>query len=153
EGHVANDFAGWSHFHDIAEKLIHLGKGLLDFMPAMAETKRDGLFAKIGVLPAGDFMVVQSRGARSGAGVEWPVVGANCFPIVGAFVEGMEIQTSIARSVFERRNNGIQIGLACATAHGGNRAVGYVYPRFTRLQYRGRVDSTGVVGMKMNRQI
>ncbi len=86
-----------------------------------------GLFAEIRVLAAGNLMLVETRGAGFWSGVEGEIVAANGFPIVGAFVEQFDIELRIARGVAQRFHDGVEIGLAGAAAHGGDRSVGYVY--------------------------
>ena len=68
--HVADDFAGRRDFDDVAKELVHLGVHFFGFAPAMTETHGGSLLAQVAVLTAGNFMLVQTRRAGLGAGVE-----------------------------------------------------------------------------------
>src|SRR5216684_5977904 len=96
-------------------------------------------------------MLVQTRGAGLWTGVERKIVSANGFPIVGALVDSVDIELCVAWRVAERFDDGIEIGLAGAAAHGGNRAVGDVDSGIGRFQNGGRVDAAGVVRVKVDR--
>ena len=109
-----------------------------------------GLFAKIGVLAAGNFVLIEARGAGFRAGVEGRVVGADGFPVIGALVERFDVELRVARSVAQGVDDGIEIGLAGAAAHGGDGGVGDVYAGVGGFENGGGVEAAGVVGVEMD---
>src|SRR5205814_5108701 len=138
-------------FDDVPEKLVDLGIRAFDFAPTMAEAHRRGLFAQVGELAAGDFVLIQTRGAGLGTGIKRKIIRANRFPIVGALVERVDVELRVARSVTKRRDDGIEIGLAGTAAHGGDGAVGDVDSGIGSFQHGGGVDAAGVMRVKVDR--
>ena len=151
KSHVADDFARWRDFHDVPEEPVHLGVHLFGVAPTMTEAHGGSLLTQVGVLAAGNFMLVQTRRAGLRTGVERKIVSADGFPVVGALVERVDVELRVARSVTERFDDGIEIGLAGASAHGGDGSIGDVDSGIGRFQHGGRVDAAGVVRMKVDR--
>src|SRR5580658_1575539 len=116
----------------------------------MAEAHRRSLFAKIRKLATGNFVLVESRGARLRTGVKRRVVSSNGLPIVGTLVEGFEVELGVARRVFESRDDGVQIRLAGSAAHRGNRGVRDVHARVGGLEDGSSVRAAGIVRVKMD---
>ena len=50
----------------------------------------------------------------------------------------------------QRRDHGIEVGLAGLPAHRCDRAIGHIHARVAGFQDRRRVDPAGVVRMEMN---
>src|SRR6266478_6076833 len=146
--HVTDDFAGRRDFDDVAEKLVYICIHLFDFAPTMAQAHGGSLLTQVGVLAAGNFMLVEARRAGLGTGVKGKIVSSNRFPIVRAFVERVDIELRVARSVAERCDDGIEIGLAGASAHGGDGSVGDVYSGFGGFNTEGGVDPLCSWGLK-----
>src|SRR5207249_9340250 len=138
-------------FDDVAEKLVDLGIHFFDFAPTMAEAHGGGLFAQVGVLAAGNFMLIQARGTGLGTGIKRKIIRANRFPIVGALVKRVDVELRVARSVTKRGDDGIEIGLAGAAAHGGDSDVGDVDSGIGSFQHGGGVDAAGVMRVKVDR--
>jgi hypothetical protein len=116
ERHVADDFAGRRNFNNISEKLVHLSVHFLYFAPSMAQAHGSGLFAKICVLAAGNFVLIEARGTGFRAGIEGQVISTDGLPIVGAFVQRSDVEIRVPRSVPQRLDDRIQIGLAGSAA-------------------------------------
>src|SRR5262249_26857197 len=150
EDHVADDFAGRGNLDNVAKKLIDLGVHSFDLAPAMAEAHGGCLFAEIRVLAAGDFVLIQTRGAGSGSGVEGEIVGPYGFPVVRAFVECFDVELGVAGCVTKGRDDRVEIGLASPTAHGGEGGVGNIDSSISGFENRGGVEAAGVVGMEVN---
>src|SRR5260370_13130092 len=97
-------------------------------------------------------MLVETRGTGLGSGVERKIVSANGFPIVGAFVKRVDIELRVARRVAKRFDDGIEIGLTGAAAHGGDGAVGDIDTGIGGFEDGGGVDAAGVVSVKVDRK-
>ena len=149
--HVAHDLAAGGDLHNVAEQLIHLGIGPGDFRPAMPEVHPRRLFLEIRELAPGHFVQINFRTAGAGRRVERRVVGADVFPVVGNFVQRLQIKPGVALSELQRRNNGIQVGLAGRTRHGSDREVRDVHARFRRRQHRRGRGATRIVRVEMDR--
>ena len=63
-------------------------------------------------------MQIDFGGAGFQAGIERGIPGPHNFPVVGALVECVQIESRIAWRVGERGDDGIEIGLAGLAAHG-----------------------------------
>src|SRR5207302_7511328 len=83
--------------------------------------------------------------------IERQIVSANSFPVVGALVKRVDVELRVARSVTKRGDDGIEIGLAGAAAHGGDGAVGDVDSGIGSFQHGGRVDAARIVRVKVDR--
>ena len=70
--HVADDFAGWRDFDDVAKGHVDFGVGLRNLMPARTKAHGFGLLLEVGVLAAGHLVDVNLGGAGGRAGVEGP---------------------------------------------------------------------------------
>ena len=148
--HVTDDFAGGRDFHDVAEKLIDLAVGAFDFAPGMGQAHGRRLLAQVGVLAAGDFVLIDVGGAGVRAGIKRQVVSAHGLPVVGAVVKRGDVQAGVARRVAQRFDDGVQIGLAGAAAHGGDGGVGHVHAGVGGFEDGGGVQATGVVRVKVD---
>src|SRR5258708_21520007 len=82
--------------------------------------------------------------------MEGQVVRAHSFPVVGALVERVDIELRVARGVAQRFDDGVEIGLACAAAHGSDGSIRDVHAGVRRLQYGGCVEAAGIVSVKVN---
>ena len=101
--HVADDLARRRDLHDVAERHVDVGVGAGDLRPPVPEAHRFGLLLQVGVLAAGHLVEIDLGGAGLGAAVERSVIFAHDLPVVGAFVQRVEIETRVARGVGQAR--------------------------------------------------
>jgi hypothetical protein len=93
---VADNFARWSYFYDVAERHVDLSVSAGDLRPFVPETHRFGLFLEIGVLAARHFVEIHFGGAGFGAAIERQIVLANDLPIIGALIHAVEVEARVA---------------------------------------------------------
>ena len=150
--HVAHHFARWRHFDDVAESHVDVGVGARDFVPARAQPHGFGLRLQVGILAARHLVDVNFGGAGLGSFIERRVVGAHDFPVIGAFIQRIQIEPGIAIGVGQRRHNGVQVRLAGGSAHGRDGGIGGIDACFGCFQDGSGVDAAGVVRVEMDRQ-
>ena len=151
-GHVPDDFAAGCDFDNVAEESVDAGIGAGDFGPSLAQAHAGGLLFEVGELAAGHFVVIDLRRAAARGGVKGRVRGGGVFPVFGEFVQGRQVQPRVARGVSQGGDDGIEVGLAGRTAHGGDGQIGDIDPRLAGFEDRRGVDAAGVVRVKMDGQ-
>ena len=91
--HIAHDFAGRSHLHDVAKGHVHLGVGPGNLRPFVPQAHRLRLFFEVCILAARHFVQIHFGGAGLWTAVKGEIIVAHNFPIVGAFIESLEIDS------------------------------------------------------------
>ncbi len=151
ERHVADHLARGRDLHDVAEELVDLGIGARDLGPAVGNAHAGGLFLEVGVLAAGHFVEENLGAAGLRRGVERRVELADFFPVIGEFVERVEVQLGVARRVLERGDDAVEVRLRGAAGHRGDGEIDNVHTRLAGLEDAGRVDAAGVVRVEVDR--
>ena len=105
--HIANDLAARRHLHDVAEKLVHLRVNPRDFRPAMRQTHGRRLLLQVSELAARHLMQIHFRAAGLRRRVERRVIATHLFPVVGKFIQCIQIQTRVALGELQRGHDGI----------------------------------------------
>ena len=118
--HVADDFRGRGDLDDVAEELVHLGIGAGDLPPAVAEAHGVRLLAEVGVLAAGHFVLVDFGGAGAWGGIEGLVEAEDVLPVIGDFIERIEVEAGILLGGAEGGADGIEVRLGGGAGHGGD---------------------------------
>ena len=116
----------------------------------MAEAHRVGLLAEVGVLAAGHFVFVDFGGAGARRGIKGLIEAENLFPVVGNFVERIEVQARVTVIAREGCRDGVEVWLRGRTRHRRDREIDDVHACFGSGEYRCGVDARGVVGVEMH---
>ena len=77
---------------------------------------------------------------------------ADNFPVIGAFIESVEIDSGIPVGVLQGGDQRIEIGLTGRATHRGDGGIDDIDSCFARLEKRRRIDATRVMRMEVNRQ-
>ena len=109
-----------------------------------------GLLLQVGVLAAGHLMNIHLGRAGLRCGVEGCIVLADLLPVVGEPVEGLEIQTGVARRVLQCGHHRVEVGLRGAATHGSQCQVHHIDAGVARSQDTGGINAAGVVGVEMD---
>ena len=112
QGQISDSLAGGSHFHNVAQELIHIGIGAADLFPAVGEPQCPGLLQQIGELAARHLMEIEIGIGSFHATFKGRVVVAHAGPIVGQRPQRLWLKVGIERSVAGRFHDGSEIGLA-----------------------------------------
>src|SRR5260370_13732259 len=97
-------------------------------------------------------MDVDYSRARCRSFVESGIVRPRDIPVIGALIQGIQIEAGSAIGTRKRGDNRVQVGLTGGAAHGSDGCVGSVHAGFRSFENGGRVDATGVMSVKMNWQ-
>ncbi len=118
-GHVADDLRGGGYLDQVAEHVVDLAVHLLALLPAMPEAQSFDLGFVIGVLAAGDFVVVDLGGAAAQFGLERSVVSAHALPVVGQLLQPFLFDLGIPDGPLEGRHQGVEVRLGGQTRNRG----------------------------------
>ena len=77
----------------------------------MRQTHRARLFAQVGVLAARHRVAIHVRGAGAHVGLEWRVVAAHAFPVLGNREHGVTVDAGVAFAAFQRHGDRTEVGL------------------------------------------
>ncbi len=109
--HVTDDFARGCDFDDVAEELVDLGIAARDFRPAVREAHGGGLLFQVGELAAGHLVQIHLGASGARRSVERRVERADLLPVIGEFVECVEVEPAVVRRVLQRGNEAVEIRL------------------------------------------
>ena len=151
ERHVSDDLTRRRHLNNVPKKLVYLRIHFFRLAPALPQSHGCRLFPKIGILPARNLVLIQTRGARLRSRIERPVKAAHGLPIIRALIQRFNVELCIARCVSQRFDDGIQIRLTCASTHRGNRGIGHVHSSFSSLQNTCGIEPACVMRVKVHR--
>ena len=152
DGEVADHLGGRGDLDDAAEHVVDGLVHLLDFLEAVAEADGLDLRVQVRVLSSGDliFIDVGDRGLESG--IELLVASADILPVVGQFLETVEVQSGVSFLALERRDKGVHRGLGGQRGQRGDGDVDDVDTGLGGQQVHGDLVRCGVVRMEVDRQ-
>ena len=150
--HVADHLGRRRDLHDVAEHAVDLGIGPGDLGPALVvDAERARLFAQIGVLPAGDLVVVDVGRAGPEIALEGAVEVAHLLPIGRQRHHRIGVDPRVAGGMAERGDDRAEAGLRGEPAHRIHRRVDGVDPGLDRGEHAGGGDPAGIVGVEVDR--
>jgi hypothetical protein len=91
------------------------------------------LFFEVRILAARHFVEIHFRCAGLRTAVKGKIIVADNFPVIGAFIESVEIDSGIPVGVLQGGNQGIEIGLTGRATHRGDGGIDDIDSCFTRL--------------------
>ncbi len=85
------------------------------------------------------------------AGFERDVIVADCFPIVGEFLQSGLIELRVPFTAPQRSDHGVQVRLSREPGYGRKRCVDDVHPGLAGHEQGGLAIAGGIVGMEVHR--
>jgi len=110
---------------------------LLAFVPAFDETQARNLRLVVGVLAAGDFVVIDLCGAGFESRLEWCVVVPHGLPVVGQFLQPGGVNLGVALASLKGGNQGVQVGLGGEAGEGGEGGIHDIHSSFAGFEQHG----------------
>ena len=95
-------------------------------------------------------MFIDLCGARAWGGIEWLIECKHLFPVIGKFVERVEVQLRIALSPGECGGHGVKVRLRGGARHRGNREIDHVHSGLGCGKHGSGIDAGCVVSVEMN---
>ena len=151
EREVAHHLGGGRHLDDVAEHAVDLGVGAGDLGPVLVvDAERARLLAQVGVLAAGDLVVVDVRGAGAEVALEGAVGAAHLLPVGGDRHHRVRIDPGVAGRVAQRGGDGAEARLRGEPAHRIHRGIDRVDAGVHRSQHARGGGTAGVVGVEVD---
>ena len=122
-------------------------------MPALPfDTERARLFAQVRELAARHGVKINLRCAGTHVTFKGGVEIAHRLPVKTQLADRLVIKAGIARTAFERGDNGAERRLRRQPAHGIERRIDNIGAGVDSRQHRGRGGTAGVMGMEVDGQ-
>ncbi len=117
------------------------------------QTQTPRLRSQVGVLPAGDFVLVHLGRACAQFRLEGVVIFAHRLPVIAEFIERRQVHFFLARVPFHGRREGVKIGLRGQSRHTCQRHVDDIYARIYGAVVGRALHGGRVVRVQVNRYI
>ena len=119
----------------------------------MLQAERRRLRPQVGILPAGNLVIIDLGRAGLQPRLEGIIEFAHILPVVGIFVELLQVDRLLPLVPLHHRDDGVEVRLRGQPRHRRQRAVDDIDIVLDRLHQRRRLDRRGIVGVQMDRDI
>ena len=150
-GHVADHLGGRCYFDDVSHHIIDCLVHFLYIIEAMAQTKAFHLRLQIGILAPRNLIPIDFRASGFQIRFELGVYRSYRCPVIRKLLYAFQVDPGLSLCVVQRRHQRVQSRLTGQPGHAVQSSIYDVNACICSHQGSGAAVSSGVMGMKMDR--